>query len=127
MKTNKVYQDALLNLDLDSSSTPKACATRWVKFAHKVEDPQLRELSLCIGKLNGLWLTRGGSYFEPHFVGNFRIANNTHIREALKHYTEQLRSYSNKALSMNIPEWQVAALNNGWTPPQGWTPPKGVK
>lgn len=127
MKTNKVYHEALLNLDLESSSTPKACATRWTKFAYKVEDPQLKELVLCIGKLNALWLSRGGSYVEPYFVGNFRIANNTHIKEALKYYTEQLRTYANKAISMDIPEWQVTALNNGWTPPNGWIPPKGVR
>lgn len=117
MKTNKVYHDALLNLDLGMSSTPNACATRWTKFAYKVSDPQLREFSLCMGKLNALWL-KGGSYIEPHFVGNFRVVNNNHIREALKYYTEQLRTYANRALSMDIPEWQVVALNNGWTPPK---------
>lgn len=117
MKTNKVYRDALIALD--SLGTPTAKGNKWVKIAHATEDSQLKYLATTLGRLYSLWMKgTGWCRATPITIEGYAISTNRDLSPALNDFHNRMRTYVERVLQSEQPEWQIIAIQKGWKPPQ---------
>ncbi|MNV88541.1 hypothetical protein D3C71_1827570 [compost metagenome] len=116
----KVYRDALIVLDTQSTETTKN--NKFVKLAYATEDPVMRQLCLENAQWWSWYIKRGWSRESKDPSTGLPInigipLNNSQWSAGLTTVSNKLRDYCELVISQGKPEWMRLAEKNGWRPP----------
>ena len=115
MKTNKIYRDALMLSMTEGTST--SLQNKWLKIEMTTDDPKLKYLAGSLRVLHSYVIRSRGSYTKPIIFEGHEIWSNNQTYPLLREKQTQLRNYVESVLATEQPEWQIIALNHGWSPP----------
>lgn len=116
MKTNKIYKDALtLILTAGSHSSMQ---NKWLKIEMSTEDPRLKYFAASLRRLYGLVLkSNGHTYTKAIDFEGTQISGNVHTIPLIRQKHALLKEYLEPIIASEQPQWQIIALQHGWTPP----------
>lgn len=116
MKTNKIYKDALaLTMTAGTSSTMQ---NKWLKIEISTEDQKLKYFAETLRRLFSLMLkSNSHSYNKPINFEGIEIYSNHQTVPLLRQKNTLAKEYLESVLATEQPQWQVIALQHGWTPP----------
>ena len=116
MKTNKIYKDALTLSYTDGSNT--SMQNKWLKIEMTTEDPQLKYFATSLRWLYAhLLKSLTHSYQKALVFEGTEIWSNRQTVPLIRQKLTQLREYLEPIIASEKPQWQIIAMQHGWTPP----------
>lgn len=116
MKTNKIYKDALTLSYTQGSDN--AMQNKWLKIEMTTEDPQLKYFANALRRLYSHLLPKSSiTYRNAIIFEGVEIWGNRQTYPLLNQKLTQLREYLEPIIASEKPQWQIIAMQHGWTPP----------